>query len=238
MPVCAGARVSAVVQATAHLFHHHHCQYCVCQITHIELIVNVGAVLQQSFHYFCVPVLTGSQESCASVLWKSKEWAQSGERAGTGLNITIKKEPNFKTFQNLAHSSSVMSSYWIFHNFNAKCCHMYLSTWLSHYIHFSPEFFLRKGQELRKFCFLFLIFFLAIRSFAPFTTPSLSTSLHFTAKFLMPAKLFHRWKDSTPFHCSRANWPSALFRPKPCALFCPAPHLWISGLKLSREKAF
>lgn len=68
MPVCAGARVSAVVQATAHLFHHHHCQYCVCQITHIELIVNIGAMLQQSFHYFCMPILTGSQESCASIL--------------------------------------------------------------------------------------------------------------------------------------------------------------------------
>lgn len=152
MPVCAGARVSAVVQATAHLFHHHHCQYCVCQITHIELIVNVGTVLQQSFHDFCMPVLTGSQQSCASILWKQKgmgtvRWEV---RCWAELHHTKKKETNFKTFQNLAHSSSVMSSYWLFHNFNAKCWHVNLSTWLSHYINFSPEFFKGGGKGMKK----------------------------------------------------------------------------------------
>lgn len=42
--------------------------YYLCQVTHIKLIMNVGTVFQQSFHYFCMPILTSSQKSSTSIL--------------------------------------------------------------------------------------------------------------------------------------------------------------------------
>lgn len=160
-----------------------------------------------------------------TVRWEGRCWTEHHH----------KKSANFKAFQNLAHSSSVVISYWIFHNFSTKSCHIDLLCEKN--IFFFWGFF-SEGQELRKFCFLFLVFCLPTRSFVPFTTPSSSMSLPFTAKSPTPAKLFHLLKDSTPFPCSKAYWSSTLIWPEPHALSCPASHLLIVGLKKSREDAF